>query len=234
MYYLNEDLGYKRNPILFSDKDIYINYDQWLSGNIKSLLIIGLSGSGKSTLGKKIAEQFNAYYVEIDVISFKIGVKRPDRANWLYIKEHDKYLYKYFKENNIPPTVMLQFEDYQDIRKSEIIDKYIHWLCFERDDLDTNPVVIEGGDVAISISNDESLLEVPVIFKGTSVTKSILRRMNRSLDKRGIFHVLKTTLPVLYSQYSKMIPEVNKARETIMNQKEYEYMEESWNLHLWK
>ena len=226
---LVETTGYKHHPVIFSDDDIYINYDKWKSGECTSLLVTGLSGGGKSTLSKKLAEKFNAYYIEIDVISFKIGILHPDRANWEYIKKNDKYLYKFFKENNIPPTIMTKFKNYQDIKKSTIINEYIYWLCFERDDLDKNRVVIEGGDVAIALSDIKELSTLPIIIKGTSLAKSLFRRCYRILDKGyGIWHILQRIFEgTFYSQYSKMYSEVDNARRSVMNQ-EYDEIHESY------
>lgn len=228
---LDEAFGYKPQPIIFSDDDTYINYDKWKSGEYKTVLVTGLSGGGKSSLSKKLAEKFNAYYVEIDVISFKIGILKAHRANWEYIEKNDKYLYKFLKEKNLPPTIMLQFKDYQDPKKSKIIDQYIYWLCFERDDLDKNRVVIEGGDVAVALSNIKELSDLPIIIKGTSLAKSLLRRMQRTLNsdnhENDIFYILKLIFNgTYYSQYSKMYPEVDNARKAIMNQ-EYEEIHES-------
>lgn len=227
-----EAMGYKPHPIVFSDDDVYINYDKWKSGECTSLLVTGLSGGGKSSLSKKLAEKFNAYYVEIDVISFKIGILKPQRANWEYIQKNDKYLYKFLKEYNLPPTIMQQFKNYQDPKKSTIIDKYIYWLCFERDDLDTNRVVIEGGDVALSLTNIKELSNLPIIIKGTSLAKSLFRRINRTLnsDNHGddIWYILKLIFNgTYYSQYSKMYPEVDNARKAVMNQ-EYDEIHESF------
>ena len=68
--YLEEDVGYKSLPILISDDDVYVNFDEFSSGKKHAIFVHGLSGSGKSTLGHKIAEQYNAAYVEIDVIRY--------------------------------------------------------------------------------------------------------------------------------------------------------------------
>lgn len=227
---LDESFGYKPQPIIFSDNDTYINYDKWKSGECKTCLITALSGSGKSTLAKKIAEQFNAYYVEIDIISFGIGILKAHNANWEYIKEHDKYLYKYLKEKNLPPTVMLKYKNYQDLKKSNIIDKYIYWLCFERDDVDINTVVVEGGDVAIALYHIKELSNLPIIIKGTSLAKSILRRMQRTIETKdnGLYKVIVNIFDGTYiTQYKKMYPEVNSARKAIMNQ-EYDEIHESF------
>ena len=230
LYQLNESFGYKPQPIFFSDDDIYINYDKWTSGECKTALITALSGSGKSTIARKLAEKFNAYYVEIDIISFAIGILKPHNANWEYIKEHDKYLYKYLKEHNLPPTIMQQFKNYQDIKKSTIIDKYIYWLCFERDDLNKNRVIIEGGDVAIALMHIEDLSTFPIIIKGTSLAKSIFRRMYRTVETKdnGLYKAIKNIFDGTYVvQYSKMYPEVNSARRAVMNQ-EYEELHEGF------
>lgn len=233
--YLFEGYGYKHQPIIFSDNDLYINYDKWKSGELNTCLVTALSGAGKSTISKKIAENFDAYYIEIDVVSFKIGILHPERANLEYIKRNDKYLYQFFKENNIPPNIMVQFTDYQDIRKSEIINKYIYWLCFERPDKDTNKVIVEGGDVAIALAEIEELAQFPIIIKGTSIAKSLLRRFLRTCETRGFAHAFFNIFKSWYKQYSKMIPEVNAARQAVMNQ-EYEELEESFNYrkHLYK
>lgn len=224
-----EAMGYKPQSIIFSDPDVYINYKKWILGECKTVLITSVSGSGKSTLAKKIAEKYKAYYVEIDIISFGIGVLREKNANWEYIKGHDKYFYKWLKENNLPPTLMLKFKDYQDIKKNAIIDKYIHWLCFERDDLDTNRVVIEGGDVAVALTNMEELSKLPIIIKGTSLSKSLFRRMQRTVETKdnGLYKVIKNIFDGTYVvQYNKMIPEVNNARRAVMDQ-EYDEIHES-------
>ena len=215
---LLEVMGYKRNPIIFSDKDVYINFDKFESEEVNTVLITGLSGSGKSTLAKRLSEDYNAYYVEIDIISFCIF--RPERANWEYVKEHDKYLYKYFKEKDLDPEYFLRHGyDKFGYRKNQVINDYIKWLCFERDDLDYNKVIVEGGDVAIALIQMTDLLhDQPIIIKGTSITKSIFRRIIRSTKTdSSIIDKIKRIFIIL-PQYNKMIPEVNMARSRIMNQ----------------
>ena len=222
-----EAMGYKPQPIVFSDDDVYINYNKWKSGECKSVLITSISGSGKSTLAKKIADEFNAYYVEIDVISF--GLLNPQKANWDYIKENDKYLYKFLKENNLTPTLMLNFTDSQDKKKVKILDKYIHWLCFERDDVDENRVVIAGSDVAASLIHMKELAEFPIVIKSTSILKSAYRKIQRTLNKgHDIWFILDHILNSNYfSMYRYRVPEINRARQAVMNQ-EYEEVHESF------
>lgn len=224
---LIEAMGYKPQPIIFSDNDVYINYDKWKSGECKSCLITAISGSGKSTLAKKIAERYHAYYVEIDVISF--GLLNSQKANWEYIKKNDKYLYKYLQEKNLSPTLMLNFTDSQDKRKGQIIDQYVYWLCFERNDLDKNKIVIAGSDVAASLINIKELSDLPIIIKGTSIVKSIYRKIQRTLDKgHDVWFILDRILNSNYlSMYKYRVPEINDARQVVMDQ-EYEELEESF------
>lgn len=221
-----EAMGYKPQPIIFSDDDIYINYDKWKSGESKTCLITAISGGGKSTLAKKIAERDNAYYVEIDVISF--GLLKPQKANWEYIQENDKYLYKFLKEYNLPPTLMLQFKDAKNKRKTQIIDQYIYWLCFERDDVDKNKVVVAGSDVAASLINIKELADFPIIIKGTSIAKSAYRKIQRTLNKgHDVWFILDHILNSNYfSMYKYRVPEINQARQAVMDQ-EYEEIHEA-------
>lgn len=224
---LDEAFGYKPQPIIFSDNDVYINYDKWKSGEYKTILVTSISGSGKSTIAKKLAKKFNTYYVEIDIISF--GLLKPQRANWEYIKENDKYLYKFLKENNLQPTLMLNFTDSQDKRKIKILNRYIYWLCFERDDLDKNRVIVAGSDVATSLIQIKELSQYPIIIKGTSIAKSAYRKIQRTLNKgHDIWFILDHILNSNYfSMYKYRVPEINKARQTVMNQ-EYEEIHEGF------
>lgn len=48
--------------ILLSKKDEYFNFDNWT----KILFVVGIAGSGKTTLGKKLAEDNNCKYLELE------------------------------------------------------------------------------------------------------------------------------------------------------------------------
>ena len=220
MVYVIEEMS---NPILISEDDIHINVDKFKSGESNILQITGLSGSGKSTLAKELANKYNAYLIETDIICFAIS--RPDRANWEYIKEHDKYLYKYMKEKNISPDFMMKYH-YTTITRTTADErdieglKYLRWLYFEANVKER--VIVEGGCVAFSIMKDDKFLKIPTIFKGTSIAHSMLRRLHRSAvdDKKGYVKALQIAAEYFYKQYSKMIPEVNAAREKFYNRKD--------------
>ena len=224
---VNED-GAEGNPIFFSENDIYFNWDKWLTGESHILFVDGLSGSGKSTLAKKLANQYDAEYVEIDVIAFKIvGQKAVDRGhcNYDYIRDQDPFLWKYMKFKHIPPDFLAhlsiddQFRhtDKEEEYKREEIDKYIHWLCFEQKE----KVVIEGGHAGVTITrHPENYENFPIVFKGTSLSKSVLRRMIRA-GKKGKFYTPWRWFSIIKIQYfGYMWPEVNEARKKILDGQE--------------
>lgn len=223
---VNEDIGVIDQPVVFSDDDIYVNFDKFTSGEVKTCLITGLSGSGKSTLAKKIAEKMGAYYVATDVVSFGI-VKKPENTNWDYIKENDKYLYKYFKKVGLKPEDMLNYT-MEGNEKNVVVTPYIKWLCLERDD--DGLVVCEGGDVAIALRDVPELSEMPIVFKGTSILKAMFRRFLRMAGKKGYTFAIKCVLQRYALQYGKMIPEVRAARKTILGNHEYQTQHEAASL----
>lgn len=58
--------------IVISNKDTVYNLDKFISGEVPILFISGMSGSGKSYLGKKMAEEYNAEYMEMDMMNAKL------------------------------------------------------------------------------------------------------------------------------------------------------------------
>lgn len=241
MYNVDEATGYSALPIIFSDDDIYVNFDKFVSGESHVCFIHGLSGSGKTTLGNKLAEKYKAYYVEIDVIAFKIcGNCRPERHTYDYIQAHDLMLYRYMKEKQIPPNFMNDIEEmsmkhpdptYEEESKKKMrIKDYIHWLVFEQ----TERVVIGGGYAGITYAEDYRYWDEPIIIKGTSLGKSMIRRLQRMSTKTDniidfIGEVIKR-IPVFYSQYSRMYSEVNNTRRAIMMNNEFTYVKENTTL----
>ena len=215
-----------KTPLVLSQDDIYANFDKWVSKESHVLFVIGLSGSGKSTLARKMAEEYNAYYVEIDVIAFCIvGQKTIDRGhnNFEYIKRKDILLYKYMKEKHIDPNFLTHLsidpETYRHTEKEEEfkrqeIDKYIHWLCFEQNER----AVIAGGHAAVTITRHPDIYkDLPIIFKGTSLTKSVFRRIVRCAREGDIYSPLRW-ITVIRAQYlDKMLPEMNKARKSVLD-----------------
>lgn len=219
--------------ILMSEDDIYCNYKNWLLKKSHVIFVIGLSGSGKSTLARKLRDQYKCKLTYTDTLAFAIaGHKRAIEkgyANDRWLKENDEMLYKYLKEKNIDPLFL---SDYKfDITKArptrdpaaeEIIqkemDKYIHWLCFEQKER----VIIEGGHGAVTIARHEQLYKkMPIVIKGTSVVKSMIRRTIRDADEPKDL-ILRPY--ILIKQYAKMVPEMNRARAVVLDDEDNEIM----------
>lgn len=77
--------------MMLSSDNEYSNFHKWINGEVNFLFITGFSGSGKTTLAKKLAEEYNVEYVEIDIISGDIkkrldypkGAVRSERWNFI-------------------------------------------------------------------------------------------------------------------------------------------------------
>lgn len=218
--------------IFFSEDDIYCNFDKFESGKNHTLFVLSIPGSGKSTLSKFLSKKYNAHYVELDVLTFMIvGEKAKDRGRqtYEYIKNADPMLYKYMKEKNIPPDYMNDIKSTtvekpiptikEEKLKQERASKYIHWLCFEQKE----KCIIDGGYVGPVIINSHDYDNLPIIFKGTSIFTSILRRMKRS--NWDIISIIKR-LPSFYEHARKTVPEVNIARSKYISDDNFEYIKE--------
>lgn len=225
--YINESSDFDNN-LVFSENDIYLNWDKWITGKSHVLFVDGLSGSGKSTIAKKMANQYDASYVEIDVIAFKIvGEKAVNKNhnNFDYIRKQDPFLWHYMHVKHISPNFLIHLSvddefrhtDEEEEYKRQEIDKYIHWLCFEQKER----VVIEGGHAGVTLTrNPELYKDFPIIFKGTSLAKSVLRRIIRA-GKKGAFYTPLRWLNIIKVQYMEhMYPEVNDARRKMLTGRE--------------
>ena len=223
---MNKDYS---NPIVFSENDIYLNWEKWITGESHVLIIDGLSGSGKSTLASKIAKQEGAVLVSSDTMAFAMaGQKFIDRGhcNYEYVREKEPLLYKYLKVKNIPIDFMthLKFDPVtfthspeEEEYKQQQVDKYIEWLCFEQHE----KVVIEGGHAGVTLSRSPEKYEnTPIIFKGTSMFKSIFRRFFRALGKGHVHETLMLIFKVKAQYIDKMLPEVNTARKAMLTGRE--------------
>lgn len=220
-----------KQSIIMSQDDLYLNYEKWESGESHSLMVYGLSGSGKSTLGQKIADENDAHYVSTDVIGFMIVGPRnaaKGRTTYEFIRKTDIMLYTFFKLYNIPPDVLADIE-YDPItktptpedeqRKRDLADKFIHWLVFEQKE----KVVIEGSYTGVTITNHpDDYKDIPIIFKGTSLLKSVHRRAIRNLKNGDPIEAIHLIIKIKSQYLDHMMPEVNAARSTMLKDR-YDY-----------
>jgi len=233
----NEELE-KGNNVIFSEDDIYCNMNKWDNHESHVLFILGLSASGKSTLSRKLAKKYKCNLIELDVITFAItGEKAHDkgRQTWEYIKKADHMLYKFMKEKGLEPDFMRHVEscsqqrpllDKKDEReKQRWVDKYIHWVCFEQKER----CVLEGGHACVTIANHKEYREFPIIFKGSSLLKSMIRRVKRTWidDNKPMGPIeLAKYLVIISKQYGKMFPEVNAARNAVITKDNFKIIKE--------
>ncbi len=103
-----------QESIIFSDKSISIDFDKFLSGRIKKLLIVGFSGSGKTSTGKQISKIYSKSFFKIDDCwNFKL--KNP-------IKQFDKCLeYKLLNKK----IYILEGINFMDLKAYPNIRKFI-------------------------------------------------------------------------------------------------------------
>lgn len=71
--------GTIKEEYIFNEKDFTYNFDKWENKEVPILFINGLMGSGKSTLGKKLAEKYNAEYIELDLLNWEFKKKYGDK-----------------------------------------------------------------------------------------------------------------------------------------------------------
>ena len=170
------------------------------------------------------------------MISFKICGNRPDHQTYQYIQSQDRKLCEYLKEKRIPPDFMSDIDSIsvenpdptyeEEIKKKTRVADYIHWLVFEQNER----VVIGGGYAGITFAENYMYHELPIVVKGTSLTKSMIRRLQRMSRKTDniidfVLGIIKR-IPVFYSQYSRMYPQVDNTRRVAMNQ-EFNWVRES-------
>ena len=171
--------------VLFSENDIYVNMDKLKDVNI--CFVTGFSGSGKSTLARKFALKQGAIYVELDLLIY-YGRRNVFTKEELY-NRRGEILWMYIEDTKKDPAFMkgTTWRDRKKIRQESI--EYIKWL--ETKPTSPSIYVIEGVDLVDIIPANPDWYEYPIIFKGTSVIKSMIRKTLR--DGVGV-HNLDTGL----------------------------------------
>lgn len=189
-----------------SGQDVYVNYDKWTSGKINKLFIIGLSGSGKSTLGNRLAEQFNCDVVHTD--RFRGNVHYSDED--LY--KIDPVVYRYF--DTVWKGGLKRRFDVKTMPKDQRtleFKKFIYWV------LEQNDTIIIEGAVEKLLINDPKLQEYPIVFKGTSMAKSMIRMVRRELFEKPTFEGAPISWILKFiTRYADMRDLNNQARDSVM------------------
>lgn len=180
---------------LFSNKNLYINYESFKNGTSNVCLVTGLSGSGKTTLGSKIANENRAELIELDMFEQCYIFENDDQ-----LKECGQVFYDYLSTHkDIWSSLKIR-----EIRGKELgieIEKFLKY-CISWCKKDTKTKYVIEGVQIYSFLSKKSLGNTPIVFVNTSALTSIIRRLKRA---RGIskedFHNQIKELPQCIAWY---------------------------------
>lgn len=184
--------------IFFSDKDLYLNMDQFKREKGKNILFVtGVSGSGKSTLADKLAKVYKAESIELD--GFDSGPMKHDHP----------FIHEYFE---LHPE--LKKEEYLQY---EAFEKAFTYLVGHCNRFPTRLFVINGIQIYEDLGNRKDwFYDKPLVIKGTSLTSSLFRKVQRN-DYAGrkldfILNNVEHTITshINYNEFKDDIKDVNK------------------------
>ena len=206
-----EDSNTYVNESFILEKDnLYINFDKFESGKSNICLITGLSGSGKSTLGEKIAREYKAEYIELDLFEHCSMFQNDEQ-----LKQAGDVFYKYFnKHKDVHEKIKLKKISNKELSTeiSKFLKYTISYCKHNRD----KKFIIEG--VQIYSFGDESLKKYPMIFVQASVLKSIKQRWMRNGNGKIDWKEELKTLPPLLRWYVGEERIYNKFKKSILKE----------------
>ena len=206
-----EDSNMYVNESFILEKDnLYINFDKFESGKSNICLITGLSGSGKSTLGEKIARDYKAEYIELDLFEHCSMFQNDEQ-----LKQAGDVFYKYFnKHKDIHEKIKLKKISNKEL--STEISKFLKYTISYCKHNKNKKFIIEG--VQIYSFGDESLKKYPMIFVQASVLKSIKQRWIRNGNGKIDWKEELKTLPPLLRWYVGEERSYNKFKKSILKE----------------
>ena len=175
--------------LVFSSKPNEFNMMRWSIDDKPILFITGLSGSGKSTLAKKYSSENKAIYIELDRYEFNKEIFDIEDE---HLNESEHILKDYLiKVNGGSLDVdILDDEEYYDG-----LIRYVKYLI-DYANRYNRLMVIEGLQIynMIQFYNVENKIDdfyhYPCIILNTSVTKSMIQRMNRNKKYNGKYNMI--------------------------------------------
>lgn len=191
---VNESYVTENNII--NNKDLEFNLDKWKPGNKNILFITGLSGSGKSTKAAKLAKEYNAVNIELDLFEHNYVVFDKNVTN-----DEGNLIVKEYFENKFGGAKKFKQGDKQLPHMMYDFIKYCMNYAYKHKD---KLFIIEG----IQLSDLEMANEIkdyPIIIVRTSIINSIYRAAKREGIKNYIksFESYKDFLD-LYKWYLSM------------------------------
>lgn len=167
------------------EESVIVNKEDFLFGQNNTMLITGISGSGKTTLGKKLAKEWNAELVSLDLF----GILHPDyhmdtavgHTITTYFIEHQEARAR-LEEDNKHRYDGCPFgePDWDSFSFKEEQKKFIDWLlnhcAIEKD----TKFVIEGFQLLDpTLAPRERIQQFPMIILSCPIEECILRVLQR-------------------------------------------------------
>lgn len=172
--------------ILFSNDDLYYNIDKFENGDSNVLLVTGLSGSGKSTIGKQLSNKYKAEYIELDLLDIASNFVTEKNIN--AIKSGEPIMYEFLMKNKIIFDKLIN-KDVSDDEMLDIMEKYIRYILLYAKNHKNKKFVIDGIQIFDCDALSDTLVNYPIIIKGTSSIASFIRKVKR--DKWEIKDIIK-------------------------------------------
>ena len=154
---------------IINEKDLYVNFNKFDSGESNILLITGLSGSGKSTLAKNLAQKYKCEHFELDCLDFYLGnnLSKEDA------KKYEPALYDFIEKKHLG-----QDKNLSNIKLYKEYIKFVISWCKKHKD---KKFIIEGLQIyEIYEDGDTFITSNPIIIKGTSGLVSAIRGAKRN------------------------------------------------------
>jgi dephospho-CoA kinase len=182
---------------IFNQKDLYINFDKFESGQSNMVFITGLSGGGKSTLATKLASKYNAEVIELDIFEHNAGYtdENLNQAGDVFVE----YFLNKRKDLRVPIKKLANMDSKTFRMEFEKFFNFVIEYCKKNKD---RKFIIEG--VQIYSRDLKQIKGNPIILVNTSVKTSLLQRFKRNdFDGNKIDWKaeLKNEFPQLISWY---------------------------------
>ena len=175
-----------KESITFSNNDLYYNIDKFENGNSNVLLVTGLSGSGKSTMGKQLSNKYKAEYIELDLLDTASNFVIEKNIN--AIKSGEPIMYEFLMKNKKIFDKIID-KNVTDNEMLDIMEKYIRYILFYAKKHKNKKFIIEGIQIFDCDALSDTLINYPIIIKGTSSITSFIRKAKR--DKWKMEDIIK-------------------------------------------
>lgn len=163
--------------LIFSEKDIALNIDDFESGKSNILFITGLAGSGKTTLAETLEKQYGAEVISLDYFQHETTFYY---GGFNEFKDTESYriVEKYMKEH---PEIEKSRHEFSNISLDDFSDFFLPffgWLINELKGRKPKKYIVEGVHILLFVKYKD-IKNYPLYCVNTSAIKSIVRHWRR-------------------------------------------------------